>query len=85
MGCISLKAEGKKRYLLFGSLSFWSLVIISMFSEMKCLKITNQHTETFFFFIWNSSKEHSVPCTSPLGLIFNIRTRWSPCLSNAWL
>ena len=40
--------RGKGKHLLFLE-PFLSLVIISVFSKMKCLKTTNQHTQTLFF------------------------------------
>lgn len=72
------KGGGERRFAL-GETWFLLPVIICIFAEMKCLKTTSQCTDIIFCFIWNNSKKHSVPCTSLLGLIFNIGTRWSPC------
>lgn len=46
-GSVSLKAE-KGIFVFWGNLSFCRL-LLSLFSGMKCLKITNQHTQTLFF------------------------------------
>lgn len=83
-GFVSLKEEGKGMFVI-GESFFLLSVIISMSSKMKCLQTTTQTHKDIPFFIWNNTEGHTVPCTAPLGLIFNIRTRWAPCFPDAWL
>lgn len=61
---ISLKA-GRRNICFWGI--FLSLVIISMFSEMKCLKTTTQHRETLFFSFETSLKNTACPVHHPWG------------------
>lgn len=63
---ISLKREKKERIFAFWKPFFLSLVIISMFSGMKCLKTTNQHTQTLFFSFATTLK-NTVCCYITLG------------------
>lgn len=66
-GSISLKGETKENICSLGSFLL-SLVIISMFSEMKCLKTTNQHRETLFF-SFETTLKNTVCCLHhPWGL-----------------
>lgn len=75
--------RGKGKHLPFLE-PFCHLLLSLCFQKWNVLKPpTNTHRH--YFFIWNNLKEHRVLCTSPLGLIFNMRTRWSPGLPCAWL
>lgn len=79
------KRRGGRGCLLLGNLSFCWVLLSLCLQKWNVFKPLPKTHKDIPFFIWNNTEGHTVPCTAPLGLIFNIRTRWAPCFPDAWL